>query len=82
MQRALNLKNFQTFMRQVKGARVGEISVSRTQGPKGVHLKYSARDPRTRQTFNGEWVLADGAEEAEFFTLAEKQFAVRKQEGA
>ena len=80
MQRALNLKNFQTFMRQVKGAQVGEITVAKAPGPKGTHLKYTARDPRTRRVFNGEWVLADGAQESEFFLMAEKQFAVRRQD--
>jgi hypothetical protein len=81
VQRALNLKNFKTFTSQVKGAFVGEISVTRAQSPKGTHLRYTARDPKTRRTFNGEWVLASGADEAEFYSVAEKEFAVRRPEG-
>jgi hypothetical protein len=81
LQHALNLKNFKTFTSQVKGAFVGEIVVSKAQSPKGVHLRYSARDPKTRRTFNGEWVVPAGADEAEFYSVAEKEFAVRRPEG-
>jgi hypothetical protein len=84
MQNALNHKNFQVFVKRLKGARLGEMSVKREEGPKGVRLKYSARDPKTRQIFNGEWIVPRDAAEAgekEFFALAEKEFAVRR-EGA
>lgn len=82
MQQALNLKNFKTFTNQVKGAFVGEISVSRSQSTKGVHLRYTARDPKTRRTFNGEWLVPAGADETEFYSVAEKEFAVRRPEAA
>src|SRR5437867_12368427 len=88
VQRALNLKNFTTFTKQVKGARVTEISVSREPGPKGVRLKYRARDPKSGRVFNGEWLVAaagpagtaENGGEQEFFALAEKEFAVKRME--
>lgn len=83
MQRALNVKHFNTFVQQVKGAGVTEISVAREAGPKAVKLKYRARDGRTRKIFNGEWVVAaagDDKGEKEFFELAEKEFVVRREE--
>jgi hypothetical protein len=79
LRRALNLKNFRSFAQQVKGVRVTEISVSKEDGPKGARLKYSARDPKTRRVFNGEWVAEGGADdEKEFYTIAEKEFAIRR----
>jgi hypothetical protein len=92
VQRALNLKNFMMFARQVKGARLTEISVARDASGKGVRLKYTARDPKTRKLFIGEWVVSreapaaggkappdEEAAEKEFYSLAEKEFAVRRQ---
>ncbi len=80
MQKALNLKKFNTFAGQLKGARVTEIQVAREEGPKGVRLKYSARDPKTRRTFNGEWVVGPEEKDSEFYDLAGKEFAVRRAE--
>lgn len=82
MQRALNIKNFKTFTEQARGHQVTEISVERSAGPKGVRLKYSARDPRTKRLFHGEWLApAEAADaEKEFFDAAAKQFAVRRVE--
>ena len=83
MQNALNVKNFRVFAQHVKGAQLTEISVERQTGGKSPRLHYSARDPRSRQVWNGDWVLDAkdaAAGEKAFLDLAGKDFAVRRRE--
>jgi len=81
---ALNVKNFRTFAQHVKGAMITSISVEKPTGGKS-RLKYSAKDPRSRRVWNGEWALDAAAAEAgekEFMAIAEKDFAVIRQDDA
>ena len=89
MQEQLNRVRWAHFVRQVKGAQVHEISVSRLDKRDKVVLRYLAKARKGHGQAQGEWVVArgEGGDDAltagvrEFLEVARKEFVVRRGAG-
>jgi hypothetical protein len=85
----LSKSKWQQFCRQLKGAEISEISVTRREGKDKVSIQYGALSKKTRQKLTGEWSIPRaGRSEDEvkadvkaFLAQARKLFLVRRGEG-
>ncbi|RMG07540.1 MAG: hypothetical protein D6731_23590 [Planctomycetota bacterium] len=85
----LDKARFQQFLKQAKGMRLNEVTVSREDKKRHAVLKYSARSPKGSGRLGAEWrVPREGRDEAEvtedvkaFLATLRKHFFVRRGAG-